>query len=109
MKIYIEKLKFKCIIGILDFERIKKQNIVINASIKYKYEDEFINYAQAVKIIKSIMKKNKFYLIEEALEVLQKELKRNFESISSIKIKITKPSILPDCKVSVENHYKFIS
>lgn len=33
MKIEIEQLTFKCIIGILDFERVKKQKVIINLSL----------------------------------------------------------------------------
>ena len=38
MTIHIEDLKFQCIIGILDFERVTPQDIIINMSIEYLYE-----------------------------------------------------------------------
>ena len=37
MKIDIENLEFKCIIGILDFERVKKQKVIINLSFEYDF------------------------------------------------------------------------
>ena len=43
MKIEIEQLTFKCIIGILDFERVKKQKVIINLSFDYDFgKDNFI-------------------------------------------------------------------
>ena len=39
MKIEINNLTFKCIIGILDFERIKKQRVILNISFEYEFDD----------------------------------------------------------------------
>ena len=105
MTIHIEDLKFQCIIGILDFERVTPQDVIINIEIEYLYEDNFINYAEIVQLIKEIMIKSEFLLIEEALDSLNLKLIKEFSSIKSMYIKITKPSILPECKVSVSNHY----
>lgn len=107
MKIYIEDLKFQCIIGILDFERTCKQDLVVNTTIEYVYTDEFINYADVSELIKSHIRENKFLLIEDALTSLSNKLKEIFPLINKLYLKITKPSILSDCKVSVSNTYKF--
>ncbi len=109
MTIHIENLKFKCILGILDFERVTKQDIIINIKIDYKYKKNFINYAQIVKITKKFMIKNEFLLIEDAIKELNLKLIKEFKSIKKMEIKITKPSILPDCKVSVSNTFKYKS
>ena len=106
MTIHIEDLKFQCIIGILDFERVTPQDIIINMTIDYEYKNNFINYADIVKNIKKIMQEHNFLLIEDAINELNLKLIKDYNSIKSIYIKITKPSILPDCKVSVSNYYK---
>jgi len=103
--IHIEELKFQCIIGILDFERVTPQDVIINIVINYTYELNFINYADIVTKIKDIMLKSEFLLIEEALNSLNLKLTKEYSSIKSMFIKITKPSILPECMVSVSNHY----
>jgi len=55
MKIHINDLTFKCIIGILDFERIKKQKVIINLSFEYEFlEGKFINYAEISSILKNV-------------------------------------------------------
>ena len=109
MRIHIEDLKFQCIIGILDFERVKEQDLTVNLTLDYLYENEFINYAQVVDFIKTHTKKSEFLLIEDALDSLKSKLKEKFPLINSLSLKITKPSILPDAKVSVSNTYNFNS
>jgi dihydroneopterin aldolase len=79
MKIDIENLEFKCIIGILDFERVKKQKVIINLSFEYDFSnDNFIDYSEVVDLIKQTMKKEKFKLIEDAIIYLTKLLYQNF-------------------------------
>jgi len=107
MTIYIEDLKFQCIIGILDFERVTPQDVIINLTISYNYKKEFINYADVTKLIEKEMIKNKFLLLEDALLRLSKKLKKKFPLIQTLDIKITKPSILPNTMVSVSNKYNF--
>jgi len=107
MTIHIENLEFQCIIGILDFERVNEQDIIINCEITYDYVDEFINYAEVTELIKNKMILEKFLLIEDALTNLSANLKRNFPLINSLNLKITKPSILSDVQVSVSDSYKF--
>ena len=109
MKIFIEDLTFQCIIGILGFERKKEQDVIINLVITYEYVDEFINYAEVAQEIKSSMKNKKYLLIEDALRDLSQILKEKFPKINTLNLKITKPSILPDCRVSVEDFFKFDS
>jgi len=109
MTIHVEDLKFQCIIGILDFERETPQDIIINVSIEYQFGDNFIDYAKVTELIKKIVIEEKFLLIEDAIKNLSKKLKESFPQIDTLNIKITKPSILPDCKVSVSSIEKFNS
>ncbi len=109
MTIHIEDLKFQAIIGILDFERTTPQDVIINLTIVYDYVDEFINYAHVVSEIKNEMQKKQFYLLEDALAEISKTLQNKFSKINTLNLKITKPSIMPDCKVSLSEIYKFNS
>ena len=90
----------------MDFERTTPQDVIVNLDIEYEYKGNFINYADVVQIVKDLMKKSEFLLIEDALENINLKLIKEFNSIKNIHLKITKPSILADCKVSVSNHYK---
>lgn len=109
LKISIENLTFTCIIGILDFERENGQEVIINAEIEYDFDDDFINYAEVADHIKTTMIQEKFQLIEDALKVLTLQLKNKFQKINALSLKITKPSILPDCTVSVSDTTHFNS
>ncbi len=109
MTIHIEDLKFQTIIGILDFERVTPQDVIVNLTLEYNYENEFINYADVASLIKADFKKSRFLLLEDALTTISLNLKKEFSKMNTLNLKITKPSILPDCKVSVSNHYKFNS
>ena len=101
MKIEIENLSFKTIIGILDFERVKKQKVIINISFEYEFKNgEFIDYAEVSKLIKNRVKQMKYFLLEDALEDLKKILNENYD-IFNLKLKITKPTIMKDCIVSL--------
>ena len=107
--IFIEELRFECIIGILEEERTTPQEVVVDVKIEYHDKDDFIDYAKVAKTIKKSMKKRKFLLIEDALEYLQKKLKKKFPSIETLRIKIAKPSILPDCRVAAGISARFDS
>ena len=44
MTIHIEDLRFKCIIGLLEFERHTPQEVIVTLELDYDYTDTFINY-----------------------------------------------------------------
>ena len=103
MKIEINDLTFKCIIGILDFERVKKQRVVVNLSFKYKFtKDNFIDYSEVSSLIKDIMKKKKFLLLEDAILYIENKL-NNIYKVNKFNISISKPDILKDCIVTLSN------
>ncbi len=103
LKINIENLSFKCIIGILDFERVKKQKVIVNLSFEYKYkQNEFIDYSHISKLIEKKMKKKKFELLEDAIIYFEKILYKKYP-IKNLKISISKPNILKNCVVSLSS------
>lgn len=102
MRIEIHDLTFECIIGILDFERLTPQKVVVDALIEYEYlPGAFLDYAAVAALIKTEMTERKFELVEEALEVLSAEIKARFPLSKSLTLTISKPDILPDCRVCV--------
>lgn len=104
LKVTIENLTFDCIIGILESERIKEQKVVVNLSFEYFFDEvkkDFIDYAKVASLIENNMKAGRFFLIEDAILFLRKELKNRFE-LKNLWLKITKPDIIPNCIVSVE-------
>lgn len=108
MKILIENLTFDCIIGILDFERVEAQKVMIDLSFKYKFKNDdsikksFIDYSIIVEELKNIMKQEKFELLEDAIIYIEKYLRKKYK-IKKLKLKISKPNILSNCVVSLQN------
>ena len=104
MKIKINNLTFKCIIGIFDFERIKKQRVILNISFEYEFtKDFFIDYAEVSTLLKSTMKTQKFLLLEDAILYIE-NLLLHIYPITNLQIKISKPDILKDCIVTLSNY-----
>ncbi len=108
MKIHIEDLKFQAILGILDFERETPQEIIVNLSMSYTFENaNFINYATVANLIETTMQEEKFLLIEEAIGFLAHSLKQTFPNIESLALKISKPAIMQNSIVSVSDIFHF--
>ncbi len=103
MKILIENLTFDCIIGVLKFERVTPQKVIVNISFDYNFTNKsnFIDYSKIVNEIETIMKKEKFKLLEDAITYIDKFLNTTYK-IENLGIKISKPNILTNCIVSVK-------
>ncbi len=108
MKILIENLTFDAIIGILPQERITAQTLLIECHIEYDYlEKNFINYTHVAQAIETIVQKEQFYLLEEALDHLGETLKTLFPPIKELQLTLRKPNILQNCTVGVQNRFIF--
>jgi dihydroneopterin aldolase len=104
LKVNINELTFDCIIGILPFEREQKQKVIIDISFEYYFNDDgsnFIDYSKVAYFAQSSMENEEFKLIEDAILFIRKGLKTTYD-IKNLKVKITKPDIMPNCVVSVE-------
>lgn len=108
MTIHIEDLRFKVIIGLLDFERITPQEVIINLKTSYLYTaNNFVNYADIVSIIEENLQEQKYILLEDALLGLKTLLNNTFPQLQTLSIKITKPDIIAHCKVSLSDEWEF--
>lgn len=106
MTIHIEALTFECIIGILDFERLAPQKVIIDAQINYDYtEGEFINYVEIIELLQNNMINNKYQLLETALNELEMQLLVNYSTIDNFMLKISKPNIIDNAKVSLSTQF----
>jgi dihydroneopterin aldolase len=106
MTIHIDDLHFECIIGLLDFERLTPQRVIVTCRIEYTYqENRFINYADVAQSITSQMQEKKFELLESALEYLCVYLKEHYHNIDTLYLKISKPDILNNASVGLSHFY----
>jgi len=109
MKIHIEELEFECIIGILEHERKNSQRVIVSSNLEYEYSGGiFVDYAQVSDLITKNMQKEKFELLEEAIESLSKVIHQNFSVVTKLYLKITKPDIMKNSKVSLSENYTFL-
>lgn len=108
MTIHIEDLTFDVIIGLLDFERDKPQQIIVNLEASYEYSDnQFIDYSDIVILIQKELKEKRYVLLENALLGVKDLLYRTYPQLQTLAIKISKPNILPDCRVSLSKTWNF--
>ncbi len=102
MKILIENLEFESVIGIYKHERKEKQKVVMDIYINYDYSGEYLDYSEVAKFVQQFIQTNGFFSIEEALLKLSEELKNAYKNIKNIKLRLRKPTILPNADVGVE-------
>ncbi len=106
MTIHIEDLTFDVIIGLLDFERVTPQKVIVNLQASYIYDhDKFINYADIVEIIKDKLTTERYKLLEDALLGLRDIISTTYPDIQTLEIKISKPDILSECIVSLSANW----
>ncbi len=105
-KIHIEDLTINTIIGILDFERVSKQRVIVNLEIIYNYIDKFfIDYSLVIKEIEELFYKKEYRLLEEAIDDIGSNLISLYPKITSLYIKISKPDIIKNASVSLSKEW----
>lgn len=114
-KIFIEDLKIFANHGVYEFENINGQNFYVNAVIYVDAEKAAINdelelsvdYGSVCKLIKEVMTKNTYKLIEAAAQAIAMEILKQFKLVSSVDIEVRKPEAPIDMEfksVSVKLH-----
>ncbi|WP_273404673.1 dihydroneopterin aldolase [Campylobacter avium] len=104
-KLKIKDLEFETIIGILDFEREKKQRIVLNADFLYEFSKEILDYRLLREFLLKAFEQN-FDTLENALMYFKENIPKNFNNIRYFNIQLSKTQIFTDCVVSVCLEYK---
>jgi len=108
MTIHIEALTFDVIIGLLDFEREKQQQVIIDLNASYDYSNEqFIDYADMSFLIQNELKSKRYKLLEEALLGLKTLLCITYPQIKTLTLKISKPHILENSCVALSHTWDF--
>ena len=100
--IIIKNFEFDTIIGVLDFERVTPQKVIINTEISYQYNGEYLDYAKVSEIIKTILQNKKFEVIEDSLDYICSYLKNEYLNITKIDLEILKPNILKEMVVGAK-------
>jgi dihydroneopterin aldolase len=103
--IFIEEMKIETIIGVSEWERALPQTLLIDlemtlpktTSATSDLITDTIDYAVVSERIKSISSNHTFKLLEPLAHLIIETLEKEFKS-PWIKLKISKPQILPQVK-----------
>ena len=102
MTIHIEKLEIIAIIGILNFERVNPQRIIVDTTIDYNYsENQFISYVEIISIIETMIIDRKYKLLEDALSDIKQKIVKRHPQISRLNLRISKPDIIKNANVGL--------
>lgn len=110
--IFINKLKFETIIGILPFEREVKQTIIVDLSLNFDTTKAIdgddikhtIDYSKLVDDLENFCEQTKFNLIETLADAMASFILKKYP-VKLIQLKLTKPGAIKqtqDLGVSIE-------
>ena len=100
--IIIKNFEFNTIIGVLDFERVTPQKVIVNTEIFYEYQNQYLDYAKVSQTIKNILQTKKFEVLEDSLDYICSYLKNEYPNILKIDLEILKPNILDEMIVGAK-------
>jgi len=100
-KILIKGLLLRCIIGINEFERREKQDVMINVTIwadlaeATEMDDvaKTVDYKEINKGIMKLVENSKFFLVETLAEKIA-QFCLKYERIKKVKVEVEKPGAL---------------
>jgi D-erythro-7,8-dihydroneopterin triphosphate epimerase len=106
-KIFINDLTLACVIGVFDFERKIKQNVIINIELHLdlrkagKSDDinDTVSYQDIVDVITKKVERSQFHLLEALAEMIA-EICLNDKRVKHAHVKIEKPKAIPNAKSS---------
>ena len=114
VEVQIKNLLVRCIVGINDWEREKRQDIIINISLSYdgteavssdKIEDAY-NYRTLSKRVVTEVEKSNFFLIEKLSDYIMQIIMED-SRVQVAKVKVEKPHALrysESVSVTIEEH-----
>ena len=114
-KIFVDKLKVECIVGILPFEREKTQPLFVSLELETPLEEagrtgaleKSIDYALLSEKVKAYIVKRKAGLLEELAVELCDLIEKEFKP-ESVKIRLNKPKAVADAQsIGIEIYRNF--
>lgn len=101
MKISVNGIACKTIIGCYDYERDKEQDIIIDINLElYNSDwirpdslDTTVDYDKLIDFIQKIVPTTRYHLLESLLQWLSEELLKQFSLIGEVHIIVAKPEI----------------
>lgn len=105
-QIIIKEAKFLCNLGCTEEERKNKQEIIIDLelftdikkSARSKKLEDAINYAEVHSVMKQVIEKKEYILIETLAELLSQKILERF-NVKQVLVRLKKPQALADRNV----------
>ena len=97
-KIIISEAQFLCNIGISKKEREKKQEIIVDVELFLMTKKKIVNYSEVYDLLKDVVEKKEYKLIETMAENVAKEILNSF-FIDKIIVRVKKPKALSNRNV----------
>jgi dihydroneopterin aldolase len=103
--IFLSEVKVQTKLGVPEWERMVEQTIILDIEIGYdlskacKSDDvaDTIDYGSVVERVRKALKENSFQLVEALAEHICQLILTEFKALS-VKVKVSKPAILPGLK-----------
>lgn len=103
--IFLSEVKVQTKLGVPEWERMVEQAIILDIEIGYDLSKacksdnvaDTIDYGHVVNRIRETLKQHSFQLVEALAEHLCQLILQEFNALS-VKVKVSKPSILPGLK-----------
>ena len=103
--IFLNEVKVQTKLGVPEWERMVEQTIILDIEIGYDLSKacqsddvaDTIDYGSVVNRVRETLKENSFQLVETLAEHLSQLILSEFNA-ADVKIKVSKPSILPGLK-----------
>lgn len=103
--IFLSEVKVQTKLGVPEWERMTPQTIILDIEIGYDLSmacqsddvNDTIDYGAVVKRVRDTLQENSFQLVEKLAEHLCQLILKEFNALS-VKIKVSKPTILPGLK-----------
>jgi len=96
IRVFVEKLTFECVIGLLAFERERAQEVEVDVFLD---AEEFVDYAFVCEAVKSMCVVGKFEKVEDVLEFFCEFFKKRFATLRRFEMKLTKTGIIANARV----------
>jgi len=103
--IFLSEVKVQTKLGVPEWERMTAQTIILDIEIGYDLSracqsddvNDTIDYGAVVSRVRETLQENSFQLVEKLAEHLCQLILQEFNALN-VKIKVAKPTILPNLK-----------
>lgn len=107
-KIFLRDLRVDCIIGILPFERVKEQPLIVNLTLSVDLEPcathndltLSVDYAKLAKDVTCFIKNEKEELLEVLAQKICSLIFKEYSAVTEVLVNLAKPEAIDNCSLA---------